>query len=174
MPSGKHREMRTTAWAAVAGLALTTAAACGGSSDTTPTLTTTNTSTTTTIAAAPAPQPKTVKWVELQAGDCLADPPPDDPTVVLVTVVDCAQPHLAETYLRAPIPVNAALADVATGECATGLQHYTGAGPGTAPYTTTYLIDSEQDRTSDNPYPSTVICLLEGIDGKPLTGSARH
>lgn len=167
-------EMRSTLGGAVVGLAVTAAAGCGGSSYTTPTLTTTNTSptavTTTTVAAAPAAQSRTVKWVDLTAGDCLADPPPTDPAVVVVTLVDCARPHLAEAYLRAPIPVNAALANVATSECAKGLQQYSGAGG----YTTTYLIDSDQDRTSDNPYPSTVICLLEKSDGHPLTGSARR
>ncbi|APE15987.1 hypothetical protein GCM10010533_53410 [Mycolicibacterium pallens] len=91
----------------------------------------------------------------------------------MVGVVDCARPHLAEAYLRVPIPVNAALDDVARRECATGLAHYTGADPAAGRYTTTYLIDSVQDRTSDNPYPSTVICLLQPADGQPLTGSAR-
>lgn len=168
-------EMRSTVWRAVAvGVAATVAAGCGESTYTTPTLTTTNSSTTahtsTTVAAAPAPQPRTVKWVDLKAGDCLADPPPTDPAVVTVMLVDCAQPHLAEAYLRAPIPVNAALADVATNQCTTGLQRYSAGGR----YTTTYLIDSDQDRTSDNPYPSTVICLLQEPDRQPLTGSARR
>jgi hypothetical protein len=171
--SGKHVDMRSTAWGAVIGLAAAVIAGCGESSYTTPTLTTTNTSTTTTVAAA-APQPRTVKWVDLKQGDCLADPPPADPAVVMVSVVDCARPHLAEAYLRAPIPVNEALADVAARECTTGLQRYTGSAPGTGRYTTTYLIDSEQDRTSNNPFPSTVICLLQGADAQPLTGSARR
>ncbi|WP_099248023.1 hypothetical protein [Mycobacterium sp. shizuoka-1] len=169
--------MRGTAWGAVAGIGLTAMTACGESSYTTPTLTTTDTagstSSTTTAAAAPASSARSVKWVDLTAGDCLADPPPADPAVVMVDVVDCARPHRAEAYLRAPIPVNAALADVATTECATGLERYTGA-PRAATYTSTYLIDSDQDRTSDNPFPSTVICLLQGADGQPLTGTARH
>ncbi|SBS77106.1 putative lipoprotein LppN [uncultured Mycobacterium sp.] len=165
--------MRKTAWGAVIGLAVTALTGCGGSSYTTPTLTTTTT-TTSTVATASAPQPRTVKWVDLQAGDCLADPPPTDPAVVMVSVVDCGQPHSAEAYLRAPIPVNAALAEVATRECAAGFQHYTGAAPAAGRYTSTYLIDSDQDRTSDNPYPSTVICLVQGVDGQPLTGSARR
>jgi hypothetical protein len=38
----------------------------------------------------------------------------------------------------------------------------------------TYLIDSNQDRTSNNPLPSTVICLLQAADGGPLTGSAHR
>jgi hypothetical protein len=37
-----------------------------------------------------------------------------------------------------------------------------------------YLIDSNQDRTSNDPLPSTVICLLQAANGGPLTGSARH
>jgi hypothetical protein len=175
--SGKQLDMRTTAGAAVAGLAVIALAGCGESSHTTPTLTATNTpksTATTATAAAPAPQPRTVKWVDLKAGDCLADPPPEDPAVVMVSVVECGQPHLAETYLRAPIPVNAALADVVTSECATGFQQYTGVTDGAGKYTSTYLIDSDQDRTSDNPYPSTVICLLQPADGKPLIGSAHR
>ena len=170
--------MRSTLWGMVIGAVTALAAGCGGSTDTTPTLTTTTTSTssiaTTTVAAAPVQQPRTVKWVDLKAGDCLADKPPSDPAVVMVDVVDCGGPHLAEAYLRVPIPVNAALDDVATRECATGLRHYTGAASRADNYTTTYLIDSDQDRTSDNPYPSTVICLLQPADGQPLTGSARR
>ena len=119
--------------------------------------------------------PVTVPWdavraVDLQPGDCLAEPPPTDPAVVMVTVVDCAGPHQAEAFLRAPIPVNAALTDVGNQQCAAGLAAYAGG----APYTISYLIDSEQDRTSNNPYPSTVICLLQDSGGRPLTGSARH
>ncbi|AKK30371.1 hypothetical protein AB431_09105 [Mycobacterium sp. EPa45] len=126
------------------------------------------------MTAAPARQPRSVKWVDLQPGDCLAEPPPSDPAVVLVSVVDCAGPHHAEAYLRAPIPVNAALDDVATRECAAGLAHYTGATPAAGTYTATYLIDSDQDRTADNPYPSTVICLLQAADAQVMSGSARR
>jgi hypothetical protein len=168
--------MRRVVWPVLGSAAIL--AACGGSPDTTANLTTTSTassttstasaSSTTTVAAAPAS--RTVKWVDLQAGDCLADPPPSDPSVVMVTVVDCAGPHLAETFLRAPVPVNDALSDVGNRECGAGLATYTGGGP----YTISYLIDSEQDRTSNNPYPSTVICLLQGAGGQTLTGSAHR
>jgi hypothetical protein len=126
-------------------------------------------------ATAPAPttlSPRTEKWTALQAGQCLADAPPTDPAVVTVTLVDCTQPHLAEVYLRADIPVNEALSDVAGSQCDTGFTSYTGmAVPGSG-YTTTYLIDSDQDRTDNNPYPSTVICLLQDTQGRSLTGSA--
>ncbi|WP_328353060.1 septum formation family protein [Mycobacterium sp. NBC_00419] len=167
--------MRKVLWGATAAVGLSAVAACGGSPYTTATLTTTSSSTatqTTTVVAipAPAPAPRTVRWVDLQAGDCLADPPPSDPAVVMVSVVDCAGPHQAETFLRAPIPVNAALTGVGNQQCDAGLARYTGGGP----YTLSYLIDSEQDRTSNNPYPSTVICLLQGTDGQPMTGSARR
>ena len=113
------------------------------------------------------------KWIDLQVGDCLADPPPTDPGVVTVTVVDCANAHQAEVYLRAAVPVNAAIADVGNQQCQTGLSQYTGRSVSASPFTITYLIDSDQDRTSNNPYPSTVICLLQGANGQPLTGSAR-
>ena len=124
--SGRHGGMRRVVWPVLGSAAVL--AACGGSPDTTATLTTTSTTTsaassTTTVAAAAAPASRTVKWVDLQAGDCLADPPPSDPSVVMVTVVDCAGPHLAETFLRAPVPVNDALSDVGNRECGAGTRH---------------------------------------------------
>ena len=133
---------------------------------------TASTSPTTSTAPAP-PQPRAARWVDLAVGDCLAEPPPTDPAVVLVTVVDCSAPHQAETFLRANIPVDAAVTDVANERCAAGLTAYTGRPAAGADTTITYLIDSEQDRTSNNPYPSTVICLLQSADGRPMTGSAR-
>jgi len=131
--------------------------------------------TATTVAAPPSAQgPLTKKWFELQAGDCLADPPPTDPSVVTVSVVDCAIPHSAEVYLRAPVEVNAAIADVADRQCNAGFAQYTGQSVGGGPLVVTYLIDSNQDRTSNDPLPSTVICLLQAAKGGPLTGSARR
>ncbi len=129
-----------------------------------------------TSAAAPTPTtspPRTVTWTSLQAGDCLADAPPTDPAVVIVTLVDCTQPHLAEAYLRADIPVNEALSDIAGPRCDAGFTAYTGRPATGSRYTTTYLIDSDQDRTDNNPYPSTVICLLQDAQGRSLTGSAK-
>jgi hypothetical protein len=155
-------------------LALLTA--CGTGDRSTPSTTSAATSAVaaTTTAPTPTAEPtqRTEKWVDLQAGECLADPPPTDPGVVTVSVVDCALPHAAEVYLRADIEVNAAVADVADQKCRAGLTKYTGQPAG--PLAMTYLIDSNQDRTSDNPLPSTVICLLQAADGGPLTGSARH
>jgi hypothetical protein len=125
----------------------------------------------TTVAPPSAPQAQRMqKWIDLQVGECLADPPPTDPGVVTVSVVDCAIPHSAEVYLRADVQVNAAIADVADRDCGTGLAQYTGGGP----FAMTYLIDSNQDRTSANPLPSTVICLLQASNGGPLTGSAHR
>ena len=121
----------------------------------------------------PAPISRTAKWIDLQPGDCLAGTPPTDPAVVMVTVVDCTGPHRAETFLRVRIPVDAALSDNANRQCSEGLAQYSG-GVAAAAYAITYLIDSDQDRTSNNPYPSTVICLLQGADGLPLTGSAKR
>ena len=139
----------------------------------TPSTTSTAATSPTTSAAPAPPQPRTTRWVDLAVGDCLAEPPPTDPAVVLVTVVDCSAPHQAETFLRASIPVDAAVTDVANERCAAGLTAYTGRPAAGADTTITYLIDSEQDRTSNNPYPSTVICLLQSADGRPMTGSAR-
>jgi len=124
--------------------------------------------TTTTTVAVQGPELK--KWIDLQTGECLADPPPIDPGVVVVSVVDCAIPHAAEVYLRTDVAVNAAVADVADRQCSAALTEYTGGGP----FAMTYLIDSNQDRTSANPLPSTVICLLQASNGGPLTGSARR
>lgn len=130
-----------------------------------------------TSEAAPAPTstqpPRTEKWIDLKAGDCLAEPPSDDPAVVEVPVIDCSQPHRAETFLRAPIPVDAALEGTANAQCEAGFVEYTGGPSAGSPYTISYLIDSHQDRTDNNPLPSTVICLLQGAQGQSLTGSAR-
>ena len=94
--------------------------------------------------------------------------------MVMVSVVDCAIPHAAEVYLRANVEVDAAIADVADRQCDAGFTQYTGRPVGGSPLVVTYLIDSNQDRTSANPLPSTVICLLQASDGGPLTGSARR
>jgi hypothetical protein len=127
------------------------------------------------IATAPTTQsPTTKKWIDLQVGDCLADPAPTDPSIVTVTTVDCATAHRAEVYLRAPLEVNAAIADVANHQCALGFSQYTGQLIDGSPFAVTYLIDSSQDRTSANPAPSTVICLLQAANGQPLTQSARR
>ncbi len=129
----------------------------------------------TDATATPAPAtkaPRTEKWIALQVGDCLADAPPTDPAVVMVTLVDCSQPHLAEAFVRAPIPVDAALEGTANAQCEAGFIAYTGQASAGGPYTITYMIDSDQDRTFNNPLPSTVICLLQGAQGQSLTGSA--
>ncbi len=121
-----------------------------------------------------APAVGTRRWIDLTAGECLADPPPNDPSVITVAVVDCTAAHAAEVYLREPVPVNAAIADVANRECTAGFLRYTGRPVGDGPLTVTYLIDSHQDRTVDNPEPSTIICLLQDSSGQPLTGSAHR
>lgn len=142
---------------------------------TAPSSTATSSAPGTSQAAAPTSTtraPRTEKWIDLKVGDCLADAPPTDPAVVMVTVVDCSQPHLAETFVRAPIPVDAAVDGTANAQCETGFVQYTGRASAGSPYTITYMIDSDQDRTFNNPLPSTVICLLQGAQGQSLTGSA--
>jgi hypothetical protein len=182
--------MRTATWqtslsltACLAALALVPACGSDAGTPSAPTSTSTSTSTTssaasvittTAVPAPPTPQARTVKWVDLAVGDCLAAPPPTDPSVVTVTVVDCASPHSAEVYLLAPLAVNAAIADVADRECTSGLGPYSGQPAKGGPFSVTYLIDSNQDRTSNNPDPSTAICLLQAADGQPLTGPARR
>ena len=69
--------------------------------------------------------------------------------------------------------VNAAIADVANKQCVAGLSQYTGRSIDGGPFAVTYLIDSNQDRTSSNPVPGTVICLLQATNGRPLTEFAR-
>ena len=126
------------------------------------------------VPTTPAPQQQTQKWTDLTVGQCLAELPPVDLTEQDVTVVDCTTTHQAEVYLRAPVKVDAAIADVADQKCAAGLAAYTGRATGAGQYTVTYLIDSDQNRTSSNPDPSTVICLLQATGGGPLTRSARR
>jgi hypothetical protein len=163
---------------------LTVLSACGahgpnaGQTSTSRTSTTaaaTSASTTAAVAAPPATRsPHTEKWIDLQLGDCLAELPPSDPSVVTVSVVDCSTAHAAEVYLRGPMAVNAAVADVANQQCAGGFSQYTGRSVDSSSFAVTYLIDSNQDRTSDNPAPSTVICLLHAADGQPLTKSEKR
>ena len=129
------------------------------------------------ITAIVAPTPlgsRTEKWIDLQVGDCVADLPPADLSRVTVTVVDCATAHLAEVYLRAPMAVDTAIANVANRDCAAGFAPYTGQSVDGSPFSITYLIDSNQDRTGANPTPSTVICLLQAANGQPLAGSAHR
>ncbi|OBG98426.1 hypothetical protein A5697_16100 [Mycobacterium sp. E3251] len=114
------------------------------------------------------------KWIDLQTGECVADLPPIDLSRVTVTVVDCATAHLAEVYLRAPMAVDKAVAIVANKDCNEGFAPYTGRPVAGSPFSITYLIDSNQDRTGANPTPSTVICLLQSANGQPLTGSAHR
>jgi hypothetical protein len=143
----------------------------------------TTATTTSAVSTSPAPTvaappmtlaPDTHKWVDLEVGDCIADVPAVDLGAVTVSLVDCAAAHAAEVYLRAPVEVNAAIADVANRSCEAGVPEYTGRAVDGSPYSVTYLIDSNQDRTSNNPLPSTVICLLQSASGQPLTESARR
>ena len=163
---------------ALAAMALTACSGGAGSpaaTSTSPASTTSAQATTTTVTTPPTSQDARIeKWIDLQVGECLADPPPTDPSVVTVSAVDCAVAHAAEVYLRADVEVNTAIADVADRECGAGLTRYTGQAVGGGPLVVTYLIDSNQDRTSANPLPSTVICVLAGSNGGPLTGSARR
>ena len=132
--------------------------------------------TTTTAVAAPATTqgPRTKDWFELEVGDCLTEIPAIDLGAVTATLVDCATPHQAEVYLLAPLAVNTAIADVANQKCVEGFSAYTGQSTVGSPFTVTYLIDSNQDRTSNNPTPSTAICFLQAVNGNPLTESARR
>jgi hypothetical protein len=117
---------------------------------------------------------RTEKWIDLQVGECVADLPPADGSRVAVTVVDCGTAHLAEVYLRAPVAVDNAVADVANRACAAGVAPYTGQSLDGSPFSVAYLIDSFQDRTGADPTPSTVICLLQSANGQPLTASVHH
>ncbi len=126
-------------------------------------------------AAAGVPSaPRTIAWVDLDVGDCLAGVPPTDPSVITVSVVGCGSPHIAEVYFRGPVAVNRAVTNVADNVCDSALSQFTAHPVDRSRFAVTYLIDSSQDRTAANPDPSTVICLLQAADGGPVTGSARH
>lgn len=125
------------------------------------------------VAAAPLSS-HTEKWIDLQVGECVTDLPPADLSRVTITVVDCATAHLAEVYLRAPMAVDTAIANVANRDCTAGFAPYTGKPVDGSSLSITYLIDSNQDRTGANPTPSTLICLLQAADGQSLTGSAHR
>ncbi|MCV7191302.1 hypothetical protein H7I02_00575 [Mycolicibacterium brumae] len=118
------------------------------------------------------PATRSVRWVDLQPGDCLTDPPPQDPSVVQVTVIDCAAPHAAEVFGRTGLKVNTALADVADAACSAEFAGYTGASLAGSGYSVTYLIDSDQNRRADVAEPSALICVLSDPAGATLTGSA--
>jgi hypothetical protein len=92
---------------------------------------------------------------------------------VTTTVVDCATPHTVEVYLLAPLKVDTAIDQVAGEKCAEGFVDYTGQPVNGSALRVTYLIDSNQDRTTNNPTPSTAICFLQSADGMPLTKPAR-
>ncbi|MGA9359194.1 MAG: hypothetical protein WBW75_14640 [Mycobacterium sp.] len=131
----------------------------------------------TAVTAVPVTGPRTEKWIDLKVGECVTDLPPADLSRVTVTVVDCGTAHLAEVYLRAPMAVDSAIANVANQDCAAGFASYTGQSAQSAqggPYSVTYLIDSNMDRTGATPMPSTVICLVQRANGQPLTGSVRR
>ena len=162
-----------TLCASLTALASLSACASGDSGDV-PSSTSAVAPTTTTVAAPPAPSPpQTKNWFDLEVGDCLTEIPAIDVGVVTATVVDCSTPHQAEVYLLAPLAVNTAIDQVANEKCAAGFVAYTGKAFNGSPFEVTYLIDSNQDRTADNPTPSTAICFLQAANGGPLTGSAR-
>jgi hypothetical protein len=133
-----------------------------------------STTTSSTIASAPTPAgPRSKNWFDLKVGDCLTEIPAVDTGAVTTTVVDCTTPHTAEVFLLAPLAVNTAIDQVAMEKCAKGFVDYTGQPFVGGPFAVTYLIDSNQDRTANNPNPSTAICFLRNANGEPLTESER-
>lgn len=135
--------------------------------------TTAATTTTMTGAVAAPPTSQTKNWFDLAVGDCLTEIPAIEVGAVTTTVVDCATPHQAEVYLLAPLKVDTAIDQVAGEKCAEGFVSYTGQPVNGSPLRVSYLIDSNQDRTANNPTPSTAICFLQAANGEPLTKSAR-
>ncbi|RDH79862.1 hypothetical protein DVS77_02235 [Mycolicibacterium moriokaense] len=174
--------MRPTSSAAalcVSLAAITVLPSCGSSdsgeaatSTAPPSTVATTTAAVATPQAPPGPQPK--NWFDLQVGDCVTEIPAIESGVVSATVVDCAAPHQAEVFLLAPLAVDTAVDQVAGEKCAEGFATYTGKAANAGPYSVTYLIDSNQDRTANNPTPSTAICFLQDAKGGPLTTSARR
>lgn len=170
-PTGAQRV--TTVLPAVVAAALVAVSACASHADTVPAEPASRPAPPITPLAPATSEARGVAWVDLAVGDCLAAPPPTDPSVVTVQLVDCAAAHAAEVFRRAPVGVDAAVAGVADRECASGLAEYTGRPASGSPYGVTYLIDSNQDRTTGDSGASTVICLLQDPNGKPLTRSAQ-
>ncbi len=167
-PSGRTSSL----CAALTALALLPSCASGDSGQATGSTSTTTTSTTTAAVAAP-PAPQTKNWFDLAVGDCLSEIPAIEVGAVTTTVVDCATPHQAEVYLLAPLRVDTAIDRIAGDKCAEGFVSYTGQPVNGSALRVSYLIDSNQDRTSNNPTPSTAICFLQAANGEPLTKSAR-
>lgn len=126
----------------------------------------------------PLPSASTKKWIDLDVGDCLTEPPPTDPSVVTVSVVNCAASHMSEVFYRGALTVNAAIPEVANPVCSAQFAQYTGRSLEGSGLVVTYLVDSNQDRTTidptTGPAPSYVICLLMDGNGQPLTGRARR
>ena len=149
---------------------------CGANTPTSSETSTSTSGASTISTAAPATTqgPLTKNWFDLEVGDCLTEIPAIDLGVVTATLVDCAAPHQAEVYLLAPLAVNTAISQVASEKCAKGLVDYTGRPFNGGPFTVTYVIDSNQDRTANNPTPSTAICFLQAAKGGLLTASARR
>ena len=162
-----------TLCASLAALALL--AACGSTDSDGPPAASSEASTPlSTIAPTPTPAgPRSKNWFDLEVGDCLTEIPAVDTGAVTTTVVDCATPHLAEVFLLAPLAVNTAINQVAMDKCGKGFVDYTGQPFVGGRFAVTYLIDSNQDRTADNPTPSTAICFLRNANGEPLTESER-
>jgi hypothetical protein len=155
--------------------ALTLLASCASrDSDGTPAAASQISTAPSTIVLSPTPAgPQSKNWFDLKVGDCLTEIPAVDTGAVTTTVVDCATPHLAEVFLLAPLAVNTAINQVAMDKCGKGFVDYTGQPFVGGPFAVTYLIDSNQDRTADNPTPSTAICFLRNANGEPLTESER-
>jgi hypothetical protein len=128
---------------------------------------------TTTPAIAAPPTTRMKNWFDLAVGDCLNEIPAIDVGAVTTTVVDCSTPHQAEVYLLAPLKVDTVIDQIAGEKCAQGFVNYTGQPVNGSPLRVSYVIDSNQDRTTNNPTPSTAICFLQAANGEPLTKSAR-
>ena len=110
---------------------------------------------------APAPAgPQTKNWFDLKAGDCLTEIPAVD-----TGAVDNHGRRLRDAasgggLSARAVAVNTAINQVAMEKCAKGFVDYTGQPFVGGPFAVTYLIDSNQDRTANNPTPSTAICFL--------------
>ena len=106
--------------------------------------------------ASPSVDPRTEKWIDLKVGECVTDLPPANLSRVTVTVVDCATAHLAEVYFvlrwrSIPLSPTSRIRTVRP------VASYTGQSVDGSPYSVTYLIDSNMDRTGATAMPSTVL-----------------
>jgi hypothetical protein len=166
-------------------------AGCGQSGDTTaggtqlPAATappsTAGSTTTTKAAGATGGTGGTVRWENLDAGQCVASWSGGG-NITTVQVVDCTAPHAAEVFWTGPVDTaGGALrgADAAAeGRCRAAFPDYTDADPDGGPFRISWLTAAPPKPGESPGLPgrsrSLMVCVLVPADGSPTSGSARR